>query len=122
MSQSENSVFVISKEGNCGFEEISEILEMKPDSSSVGTKEGGNTVWKLFIPDKDVHLEEQLKRWVDLLGGKAEKLKELKKGGWTIDLDCLIQPEDGSAIAYFCSELLCQLSNLHVNLIIRIWE
>ena len=94
MSQSENSVFVISREGNFGFEEISGILEMMPDSASVGTKEGENTVWKLFTPDKDLHLEEQLKKWVDLLGSKAENLKELKKGGWEIDLDCLIQPED----------------------------
>ena len=121
MSQSENSVFVIYREGSFGFEEISKILEMMPDNASVGTEEGGNTVWKLFSPGKDLHLEEQLKRWVDLLGGKTEKLKELKEGGWTIDLDCLVQPEDGAAIACFDSELLRQLSNLHLNLIIRFW-
>ncbi|MBN56851.1 DUF4279 domain-containing protein [Thalassolituus sp. UBA3500] len=121
MSQSENSVFVIYREGSFGFEEISKILEMMPDNASVGTKQGENTAWKLFTPDKDLHIEEQLRRWVDLLGGKTEKLKELEEGGWTIDLDCLVQPEDGAAIACFDSELLRQLSNLHVNLIIRFW-
>lgn len=122
MSQSDNSVFTIYREGSFGFEEISQILEMMPNRASVGGEKGSNTVWKLFIPDSALNLEDQLRSWINLFEYKADKLLELKKSGWTIDIDCLIQPENGAAIACFDPELLCQLSNLHVNLIIRVWE
>lgn len=122
MSQSDNSVFTIYREGSFGFEEISQILEMMPNSASIGGEKGSNTVWKLFIPDSALNLEDQLRSWINLFEYKADKLLELKKSGWTIDIDCLIQPENGAAITCFDPELLGQLSNLHVNLIIRIWE
>lgn len=121
MSQSNNSVFAIYREGSFGFEEISQILEMMPNRASIGGEKGSNTIWKLFVSDNSLNLEDQLRSWVNIFECKADKLLELKKRGWTIDIDCLIQPENGAAITSFDPGLLGQLSNLHVNLIIRIW-
>ena len=53
---------------------------------------------------------------------QKDLLNDLKKDGWTIELDCLIQPNEGAAVVGLASELMESLSNLHINLVIRFWD
>jgi hypothetical protein len=122
MSQSDNSVFVIYREGGFGFEEVSQALGMKPDSASKGGENGNNAVWKLFASTKESFLEDQVESWVSLLKHKGNELQKLREQGWSIDLDCLIQSDDGAAVVGFEPELLRKLSHLQIRLIIRVWD
>ena len=122
MSQSDNSVFVIYRQGNFSVDEISQKLDLKPDKASESAGPDKNSVWKLFCNDKSLHLEEQIESWLNLLLGKEDLLDELQKDGWTIELDCLIQPNDGAAVFGLEPKILKELSNLHTNLIIRFWN
>ena len=122
MSQSDNSVFVIYRQGNFSVDEISRKLDLKPDKALGCSEPDKNSVWKLFCKDKGLALEEQIESWVSLLSSKKDLLNELKEDGWAIELDCLIQPNEGAAVVGLESELLKRLSNLHVNLIIRFWD
>lgn len=122
MSQSDNSVFVIYREGSFSVEDISRKLKIQPNSMSAGDENGKNSVWKLLCSNKSLPLEDQIMSWISLLESKTNVLKELKNEGWFIELDCLIQPDEGAAIVSLESKLLLQASNLHANLTIRIWE
>jgi len=119
MSQLDNSVFVISRQGNYSVDEISQRLDLQPDKV---TESDRSSVWKLICEDKDLPLEEQLESWVSLLSSKRNTLNELKKGGWVIELDCLIQPSEGAAVVSFEPELLERVSHLQANLTIRFWD
>lgn len=122
MSQSGNSVFVIYREGKFSVEEISRKLNLEPDRDSVSNELGRNSVWKLLCPNKASTLEGQIEYWIHLLLNKACELEGLKNEGWSIELDCLIQPDEGTAIISLEPELLQQVSSLHANLTIRVWD
>ncbi|CZF79644.1 DUF4279 domain-containing protein [Grimontia marina] len=121
MNQSDNSVFTIYREGYFDFEEISQTLKMVPDKATVATDKAKNTCWKLLSSNKDCHLEEQLEYWIVLLLPKSNELRELKENGWIIELDCLVQSDEGSAVVNLEPKLLQELSKLHVALTIRMW-
>ena len=122
MSQSDNSVFVIYRQGSFSVEEITQKLDLKPDKASVGSEPDKNSFWKLFCKNKSDTLEEQIELWISLLSSKTDLLKQLKQDGWRIELDCLIQPNESAAVVGLESEVLKELSNLHANLIIRFWD
>lgn len=121
MSQLDNSVFVIYRQGNFSINEVSQKLGIKPDSFLDGEDLNKNSMWKLFCKDNNLHLEEQIESWISFLSNRNNALSELKEAGWVIELDCLTQSSEDAAVVYLESELLEKLSNLHINLKIRFW-
>jgi hypothetical protein len=122
MTQSDNSVFVIYRDGNVSVEKISRKLKIQPDSVSEVDGNGKNSFWKLFCKNNTLPLEDQIESWVNLLSSKVNELEELKEEGWLIELDCLIQPEEGVGVISLEPELLMDVSRLHAILTIRIWD
>ena len=122
MSQTANSVFVIYKKDISEVDQISNDLNLNPDKISLGNNQGHNSVWKMFCKNKDHDLEEQLEHWVNLLKDKASVLQKFKTEGWVIEIDCLVQPDDGAALLYFEPRLLKSISCLNISLKVRFWD
>ena len=78
--------------------------------------------WKLWLPEelRQMPLDAQIKHWANLLGERAEEIRELKSCGFTIELNCSV-----TSRTYFLqvmSELQKRLGELGVDMAITFYS